>query len=101
MERANVTANRPKGSKRHGPATKHSLDFRHSLAPQGGRLPDHFGDELAIVTNAKAQTFTVLHYFTGGPDGAFPEAGVTIGPSGAVYGTAGSGVPTVVAQFSS
>lgn len=49
---------------------------------------------LAIVTNAKAQTFTVLHYFTGGPDGAFPEAGVTIGPSGAVYGTAGSGGTT-------
>ena len=49
---------------------------------------------LAIVTNAKAQTFTVLHYFTGGPDGAFPEAEVTIGPSGAVYGTAGSGGTT-------
>ena len=43
---------------------------------------------LAILPTAQAQTFTVLHNFTAGTDGAYPEAGVTVGPSGAVYGTA-------------
>ena len=36
---------------------------------------------------AKAQTFTVLYNFTGGAGGANPEAGVTLGPSGVLYGT--------------
>ncbi len=49
---------------------------------------------LAILPTAQAQTFTVLHNFTAGTDGAYPEAGVTVGPSGAVYGTARSGGTT-------
>jgi uncharacterized repeat protein (TIGR03803 family) len=40
---------------------------------------------------AAAQTYSVLHYFTGGPDGALPLAALTIGPSGVVYGTAAAG----------
>jgi uncharacterized repeat protein (TIGR03803 family) len=37
---------------------------------------------------AQAQTFSVLHYFTGGTDGGNPAAGVTIaGPGGILYGT--------------
>jgi len=39
----------------------------------------------------QAQTFSVLHDFTGGSDGLGPEASVTIGPSGVVYGTTGGG----------
>lgn len=35
--------------------------------------------------------FSVIHYFSGGSDGGNPEAGVTIGGSGLLYGTAGSG----------
>ncbi len=36
---------------------------------------------------------TILYTFTGGPDGAYPTGGVTVGPNGGVYGaisTAGS-----------
>jgi len=40
---------------------------------------------------APAQTFSVLHYFTGGADGQFPFAGVTVGPSGVLYGTSDTG----------
>lgn len=43
---------------------------------------------LAVLSNvAQAQTFTVLHAFTNGADGADPLAGVTIGGSGVLYGT--------------
>ncbi len=43
------------------------------------------------LQKAHAQTFSVLHYFTGGADGQFPYAGVTVGPSGVLYGTAAGG----------
>lgn len=46
---------------------------------------------LLISPTTQAQTFTVLHDFTDGADGAYPGAGVTIGPGGVVYGTAGGG----------
>ncbi len=39
----------------------------------------------------QAQTFTVLHNFTGGTDGSQPEAGLTMDGSGNFYGTAGAG----------
>jgi uncharacterized repeat protein (TIGR03803 family) len=39
---------------------------------------------------AQAQTYSVLYNFTGGIDGANP-AGVTVGPGGVLYGTAGGG----------
>ena len=50
--------------------------------------------ELAVLglgTPAAAQTYSVLHYFTGGSDGANPQAALAVGPSGAVYGTAAFG----------
>ena len=37
---------------------------------------------LGVVTLAQAQTFTVLHNFTNGEDGAVPYAGVTPGYAG-------------------
>ena len=45
---------------------------------------------LALFTThaMQAQTFSLLHTFTGGLDGSDPAAGVTIGPSGVLYGTA-------------
>ena len=39
----------------------------------------------------QAQTFSVLHNFTGGADGGNPFAGVTVGPAGVLYGTADGG----------
>jgi uncharacterized repeat protein (TIGR03803 family) len=50
-----------------------------------------FGLTLLTTHPLQAQTFSVLHYFTGGADGANPLAGVTVGPSGVLYGTASAG----------
>ena len=46
---------------------------------------------LLLMPAAQAQTFSVLHYFTGALDGDTPYAGVTIGPAGVLYGTAANG----------
>ena len=46
---------------------------------------------VTIAQDAQAQTFSVLHNFTGGLDGNNPYAGVTLGPSGVLYGTAANG----------
>jgi len=40
---------------------------------------------------AEAQTFTVLHNFTNGPDGGEPVAGLTMDRAGNFYGTASTG----------
>lgn len=45
---------------------------------------------LAAVV-AQGQTFTLLHAFTGGTDGAFPSAGVIVDSSGNIYGTTRGG----------
>ena len=46
---------------------------------------------VAASDNALAQTYTVIHNFTGGGDGATPMAGLTSDPAGSLYGTASSG----------
>ncbi len=51
---------------------------------------------LAVVLSfctlaAQAQTFQVLHNFTGGRDGAYPTDGLTIDNNGNLYGTASGG----------
>ncbi|MGA2902598.1 MAG: choice-of-anchor tandem repeat GloVer-containing protein [Candidatus Korobacteraceae bacterium] len=68
--------------------------FRFKVNSRVGR----FAMALAIVfaltlltTHAvEAQTFSVLHNFSG-EDGEFPYAGVTVGPGGVLYGTAAAG----------
>lgn len=40
---------------------------------------------------AHAQTFSVLHYFMGATDGATVFAGLSVAPSGVLYGTATKG----------
>jgi uncharacterized repeat protein (TIGR03803 family) len=40
---------------------------------------------------AEAQTFTVLHSFTGGSDGGYPYTGLTLDRSGNLFGTAAYG----------
>jgi uncharacterized repeat protein (TIGR03803 family) len=47
------------------------------------------GFMLALLANrpAQAQTFTVLHAFTGGADGGHPFAGLTMDKAGNFYGT--------------
>jgi uncharacterized repeat protein (TIGR03803 family) len=46
---------------------------------------------LVLMQRAQAQTFSVIHNFTGGVDGATPWAGVTIDQGGNLYGTASEG----------
>jgi len=48
---------------------------------------------LTVVASqsAQAQTFKVLHTFTGGADGGYPYAGLTMNRAGNLYGTAGGG----------
>ena len=54
------------------------------------RIASFFGLLLLAVLShtAYAQTFSVLHDFTGGADGLGPRDSLTIGPGGVVYGTA-------------
>jgi uncharacterized repeat protein (TIGR03803 family) len=44
-----------------------------------------------LIAAAQAQTFQVIHDFTGGPDGANPYSGLTIDSSGNLYGIASAG----------
>jgi uncharacterized repeat protein (TIGR03803 family) len=44
-----------------------------------------------ITQSAQAQTFTVLHDFTRGKDGASPQVGLSIDGAGNLFGTANSG----------
>ena len=44
-----------------------------------------------LTRSVEAQTFKVLHTFTGGQDGSLPGASLTIDKAGNLYGTAGYG----------
>jgi uncharacterized repeat protein (TIGR03803 family) len=44
-----------------------------------------------LLPSAQAQTYSVIYNFTGGTDGAFPEAGLTMDKAGSLYGTAYQG----------
>src|ERR1700735_1954527 len=46
-----------------------------------------------LLATAPAQTFSVLHNFTGGIDGSNPFAGLTLDAAGHLYGNSGAGGP--------
>ena len=49
---------------------------------------------VVAVPAAQAQNFSVIHQFSGGQDGASPDAGLTMDAAGSLYGTASSGGDT-------
>src|SRR5579864_3849776 len=46
---------------------------------------------LGLAQSTHAQTFTVLHTFTGLPDGGYPDAGLIRDAAGNLYGTTYNG----------
>jgi uncharacterized repeat protein (TIGR03803 family) len=50
-----------------------------------------FALTVVLTQSAQAQTFTVLHNFTGGPDGATPQGPLTMDQAGNLYGTDSGG----------
>ncbi len=46
---------------------------------------------MVLTQSAQAQTFNVIHNFSGGQDGANPTAGVTMSGAGTLYGTTYAG----------
>ena len=46
-----------------------------------------FALTVVLAQSVQAQTFQVIHTFTGGADGAEPQAGLTIDAAGNLYGT--------------
>jgi hypothetical protein len=55
----------------------------------------------ATGLTAQAQTFTVLHAFTGPPDGGFPNGGLILDAKGNLYGTTSEGGTGAVERYSS
>jgi uncharacterized repeat protein (TIGR03803 family) len=68
---------------------------KSTLLPRSNALVFAFGLAMALgsfgVQALQAQTYTVLHAFTGHPDGDTPLAGVTLDSAGNIYGTAYQG----------
>jgi len=54
---------------------------------------------LGATSAAPAQTFTVLHNFTNGPDGGEPWAGLSMDRAGNFYGTASTGGNTSACSY--
>jgi uncharacterized repeat protein (TIGR03803 family) len=77
---------------------KSTLHFRVRAVTGALVLAIMFGLTVVAGQGAEAQTFQVIHTFTGGGDGSTPTAGVTIDGAGNLYGTAfygGTGYGTV------
>ena len=71
----------------HGPEQFRTSIFRTGLHVTNAVLALVIVCAFTITAqSAQAQTFTVIHTFTGGTDGGMPMAGVTVGPAGVLYG---------------
>ncbi len=51
-----------------------------------------------LCTSATAQTYRVIHFFSGGADGAIPQAGLTLDRAGNLYGTTATGSTPATCQ---
>jgi len=75
-----------------GGLVRDSAGNLYGITVFGGAYNDCNGDSCGVVFKLDAAgNEAVLHNFTGGADGAFPEAGLTMDGSGNLYGTAESG----------
>jgi uncharacterized repeat protein (TIGR03803 family) len=75
-----------------GPLVMDKTGNLYGTTITGGTYSDCNGGSCGVVFKlGSSGKETVLHSFTGGSDGAFPYAGLTIDPSGSLYGTAGYG----------
>jgi uncharacterized repeat protein (TIGR03803 family) len=70
---------------------RRSLRFAITLRAAGLAIAIVFALTAFVTQSAQAQTFTVLHDFTRGKDGASPEVGLSIDGAGNLFGTANSG----------
>ncbi len=69
------------------PAQRSTFILRSSLRELAIAVALLFAFSVVLMPSAQAQTFTVLHNFTGGADGAYPYAGLTMDRVGNLYGT--------------
>jgi uncharacterized repeat protein (TIGR03803 family) len=65
--------------------------MKHHLHPSHLAALALAGILCTFPTSVQAQTYKVIHYFTGGSDGAGPNAGLIFDSSGNLYGTAAGG----------
>lgn len=70
---------------------RQSLRFAITLRAAALAIAIVFALTAFVTQSAQAQTFTVLHDFTRGKDGASPEVGLSIDGAGNLFGTANSG----------
>ena len=80
------------GSDGDNPGASLALDSSNALYGttfQGGT--SNGGTVFKLTPAGKSYRETILYRFNGSPDGAGPSAGVTIGPSGILYGTTAHG----------
>ncbi len=62
-------------------------NFSCSLSKSALALGLLFAVTMVVMPTAKAQTYRVIHSFTGSQDGEYPVAGVTVDSHGNLYGT--------------
>lgn len=73
------------------PAASLTLDAAGKLYGTIYDCPQYPGAVFKLSPGANGWTFTLLHVFTGGSGGAYPESNVTIDANGNLFGTAQSG----------
>ena len=73
------------------PRQRRNLNFNLSLGAATAALAIAFLLIVVASQPAQAQTFKVIHSFSGGQDGATPWAGLTLDKAGNLYGTASAG----------
>ncbi len=74
----------PKGNRTHTPHARVTTSLRLALGVAIAAL-------LISIAPAQAQTFNVIHNFTGRQDGASPFTGLTVDSGGNLYGTSYAG----------